>query len=292
MNKKNKQIINIAKENVKILKSGKVKIKKGEKIQLKPFISESVENTVCSRIDNILTKENIVVENKNVYTTNINTNLTTIQSIADVLSRISNTENETQTIVYIINKKEYSEIFDMLHSSIVGELMRSSTLASVYSEFEADWSSLNKNDKSAYTNVLFIPKIYVFLDPNTGKIRKMPYTINLLIVAEPSAKYQAIEKPTPEEVVNRAINDALESAVVLGTRNLIISPFANKIFRETCDPRKSASLWGENIITDRVIKNIKTISFAIADEDLYIIFMKNRQFPDVLSGEKIEVGLF
>lgn len=287
--KKNKKAsLAIAKENVKILKSGKLKVKKGEKLSLKPFITESLNDVVVSRIEGILSKENVSI--KDTPKTSVSVNLTSTQKMADVLSKMGD-ESDIQTICYIVTKKQYSEIFDMLHGSIVGELMRSSTLASIYAEIEADWNALNEDDKSAFTNVLFIPKILVFLDPDTGKMRRAPYKINLLIIAEPTAKYQAIEKPSVEQVAQRAITDTFESAVLCGAKNLIISPLAHEMFHDN-EPWKSSGMWHDAVTTDRVLKNIERVSFTVNDEDLYIIFMKNNTFGGLVALDNYEVQSF
>lgn len=277
MGKKKKDTYSVAKQSIKILQSGKIKFNKGEKISLKPFVTQSVGDCVCSRIDGILSKEKVVLDSS-AYRVDVNSNLTSMQKITEMLSRIDNPE--VQTVVHVVNKKIASEVFDMFDDSIIGNLMRSSTLASIYKEIGSDWESLNDGDKTNFTNVLFIPKIFIFLDPETGKIRKKPYTINLLLIAEPTLKNMGdgIEKVTETQATDRLINDVFDSAIKCGANNLVIAPYCHKLFLE--DPYSTAGIWHDYTSIDKTIKNIKSITFAINNEELYIIFMKNQSYSN------------
>ena len=167
--KKKKNDMKIAEQNIKILKSGKIKVKKGQKISLDPYIENSVENTICSRSTGIISKEDVVVSNGDVSKTDITANLSSMKRTADMLSRTST--STTYTITHVINKKESGEIFDFLDDSIVGILLRTSTLATIYKKIKDEWLDLNNEDKTSFFNVLYIPNIFVFLDED-GKIKK------------------------------------------------------------------------------------------------------------------------
>jgi hypothetical protein len=270
--KKKKDEYSVAQQNIKILQSGKVKFVKGEKVSLEPFISESLNNAVCSRIEGILSNEKIALSSSS-FMVDVTSNLTTMWKMGEMLSKLS--DADTQTVVHIVNKKSATEIFNMLDDSIVGTLMRTSTLAAVYDKIENDWKSINEDDKTSFTNVLMIPQLFVFLDDNTGKIRKNPFKINLLLISEPSVKYMkdGIERPTGLEVINRLISDTFEAATKIGNKHLIIAPFCHKAFVD--DPYETAKIWGEYSTIDSTLKNIESISYAVNNEDLYIIFMKN-----------------
>lgn len=275
MKRKQKDVVSVAEQNIKILKSGKVKFKKGQKISLTPYVSESVNKSVCSRADGIISKEEVVIDTSSCRL-NTTSTLSTIKRTVEMVSRIDTPD--IQTVVHVVNKKNAVEIFDFLDNSIVGTLLRSSTLASVYKKIKDSWIDLNDNDKTNFTNVLFIPDIFVFLDSDTGKIRKIPYRVNLLLIAEPSLKYMGngIDKITNEEAVERTIKDVFEISGKCGAKNLVIAPYCNKLFLE--DPYTTAGIWHNYTTIQKTIENIKNVNFAVNNEDLYIIFMKNNSY--------------
>ena len=71
---KRKRKETVTKKNIKILKSGKVKFKKDQKISLDPYIKDSVKGCICSRIEGIPNNEEVVLEETNLKT-EININL-------------------------------------------------------------------------------------------------------------------------------------------------------------------------------------------------------------------------
>jgi uncharacterized protein (TIGR02452 family) len=275
MKHKKKNAYSVAEQNIKILKSGKIKIQKGQKISLVPYITDSVANTVCSRIDAIISKEEVVVDTTNCRLDTTST-LSTMRKTVEMLSRIEG--SGTQTVIHIINKKNAIEIFDFMDDSIVGTLLRSSTLAAIYKKIKDDWFDLNESDKTQFTNILFIPDILVFLDEDTGKVKKIPHKVNLLLVAEPSLKAMAtgVERVTSEQAVERTINDVFASAIKCGAKNLVIAPYCHKIFLE--DPYTTAGVWHDYTTIQKSIENLNNVNFAVNNDDLYIIFMKNNSY--------------
>lgn len=278
--KKKKDNYSIAEQNIKILKSGKIKVKKGQKISLTPYVTNSVSNTVCSRIDGIIDKSSINSENVSKLTTTCN--LSSMKRTVEMINKGTNSITK-YTLVHVINKKSAIEIFDFLDDSIVGSLLRSSTLASIYKKIEDSWVELNDKDKTGFTNVLFIPDIFVFLDEKTGKIKKQPYTVNLLIISEPSLKFMStgVETVTENMAVKHIISDVFTSAIKCNATNLIIAPYCHKLFLE--DVHLTASEWHNITTIESSIKNINTVDFAINDDDLYIIFTKSNNKSDSLS---------
>ena len=217
----------IAEANIKILKSGKIKVKKGQKISLDGYIANSINDVVCSRSEGIIPKEDIQIEpSDKKVAVNIG-----LSSMKRTLGLLSMEEGTTYTIVHLISKKEHDKIFDFLDESIIGTLLRTSTLASIYKKIKTRWVDLNKDDKTNFTNVLMIPNIFVFLDENTGKLRKKPFSVNLLLIAEPSVKdmSEGIEEVSKEDAVKRIITDVYDIAVKLKMEHVIIAPFCHKL---------------------------------------------------------------
>ena len=108
--------------------------------------------------------------------------------VSRALGRMDSAENQT-IVLPIVNKKKSISCFNMLNDTIIGSLLRTSTLKPIYKRLKSEWEELNKDDKSDFVNVLYIPNILVFLDENTGKPLRQPYQINLLLISLPSTKY-------------------------------------------------------------------------------------------------------
>lgn len=275
--KKKKSDMKIAEQNIKILKSGKIKIKKGQKISLDPYIDESVENTICSRSTGIISKEDVVVSNGEASRIDITTNLSSMKRTADMLSKT--TTPTTYTITHVINKKETSEIFDFLDDSIIGILLRTSTLASIYKKIKNEWLDLNDEDKTSFFNVLYIPNIFVFLDED-GKIKKKPFKVNLLLVAIPSLKHfsevkiDGIDEVDESIYTKKIIDEITDISIKCGAKNLIVAPYCHKVFLN--DAHYTAELWRNATSNGCAISHISSIDFAVNDDNLYIIFSKNQ----------------
>lgn len=281
---KKKQIKRLAEANIRILRSGKLKVSKNKKIPLKPFVKESVENSIVSRLDGIISKEDVIIDTENLRC-DITSNLTDEIKTVDLANRAKSVK--TQTIVVSTSKKAATNIFDFINTDAIGMLLRTSTLGSIYSEIKDRWVDINKDDSTHFTNVLFIPKILVFLDFNTGKIRKTPLTVNLLIVATPSMSKMNennIEEISQTDATSRVIADILDSAIKCGCKSLVLYPYGNKITQK--DKSESGNLWFTITSTQRVIENIESIIFTFDDdnESDYIVFnaSKNR-IPSVSS---------
>lgn len=271
--KKKKDTFSIAEQNIKILKSGKVKVKKGQKISLSPYVTDSVNNAVVSRLDAIISKADVVIDTASKLLVT-STNLSSMKRTVELLTKIDSPI--VYTLVHTINKKDATDVFDFMDDGVIGSLLRSSTLASIYKELKPNWVELNTDDKTSFTNVLFIPKILVFLDETTGKIRKRPYVVNLLLVVEPSTKDMAtgLEKLSNEEVTDRIVKDVFTSAIKCGARNLIVNPYCHKALM--VDEHYTSDVWKVMSEVQPSIENIDTIDYSVGNDDLYIIFNKNR----------------
>ena len=59
---KGKKLMKRAKESMKILKSGKIMVKGDQEIDLTPFIQQSSEEAIVSRLNGIISKEDVQIE--------------------------------------------------------------------------------------------------------------------------------------------------------------------------------------------------------------------------------------
>lgn len=271
---KKKKFKKLAESNIQMLKSGKIKVSKDQKIDISSFVSKSIEDTVISRLDAIISKEDVKIDTADLHP-NVTTNLLNPVFTAELSARCNNPV--TETIIIPINKKASLNVFDYLGFDTLGVLLRASTLASVYKKVKPQWVELNNEDGSQYTNVLYIPGVMVFLDFESGKIRKTPFKVNILLIAVPSqAKMNenGIEKATDEEACSRIIADMVDAAIKCGCKNLIIDPFSHKKLDK--DVPSTSKLWNQIVTSQRYIENINSTVFAIEDEDKFVIFNSNK----------------
>ena len=267
---KKKQIKKLAEASIKILRSGKIKVAKGQKISLKPFVRDSVEKSIVSRLDGIISKEDVIIDTSNLRC-DVTSNLTDEFRTADLAARVQTPK--TQTIVISMTKKQILNAFDFLDGETLGILLRTSTLGSIYSELKESWVELNDGDKTQFTNVLFIPKIMVFIDAVTGKIRKQPMYVNLLVVATPDQNKMVengVVKVTDEMASARVIADIVEAGIKCGVKDVIINPYGNKIVAK--DLALSANLWQRIVTGQHFMEQYDSYIFALEKEDQYITF--------------------
>jgi hypothetical protein len=259
-------------KSIEILESGKIKFKKDEKVDLSAFVESSIMDANISRLEGIPSKEEIVIDgSSNNYRIEASTNCSSITRIVELVSSINTID--VQTIVLPMSKKRASKLED---NDIVAWLGRSSTFAAVYSKLENSWNELNEDDNSSFTNVMYIPKIYIFLEDKKGKLRKKPIMVNLMIVALPSihkAK-DGIEAMDNIEYTNRIINDSFDACIRCGCKSIVIDPFSMTALQK--DVHYTSRYWHGKTETQRIIENIRNITFSIDNDDLYVIFCKNK----------------
>ena len=268
LNKKQRR--KMAESNFKILKSGKLKVKKGQKINLRPFITNSVENSVVGRLDGIISKENVVVDTEDLHQ-NVTSNMLSDIHVASLAAKTE--KPGISTLVVTINKKNALDAFDLMRDDSLGILLRTSTLTSCYMELKQEWKNLNEDDNSNFTNVLYVPEIMVFVDPDTGKLLKKPFKVNIIILAIPTKKNmseQGVEEFTDEMAASRVIADIMDSAIKLGCKDIIIDPYCHKYLISM--PYDAGKLWNNIVSTQRCIEQFKSIIFAIEDEELFVSF--------------------
>ena len=268
LNKKQRR--KMAESNFKILKSGKLKVKKGQKINLRPFITNSVENSVVGRLDGIISKENVVVDTEDLHQ-NVTSNMLSDIHVASLAAKTE--KPGISTLVVTVNKKNALDAFDLMRDDSLGILLRTSTLTSCYMELKQEWKDLNEDDNSNFTNVLYVPEVMVFVDPDTGKLLKKPFKVNIIILAIPTKKNmseQGVEEFTDEMAASRVIADIMDSAIKLGCKDIIIDPYCHKYLISM--PYDAGKLWNNIVSTQRCIEQFKSIIFAIEDEELFVSF--------------------
>lgn len=273
---KKKHLKKLAESNIQMLRSGKIKFAKDQKVDISSFVTKSIDNTIISRLDAIISKEDVVIDTKDLHP-NITTNLTDPINTAELSSQINSPV--TETIIIPINKKSALDIFDYLGCDTLGTILRSSTLAAVYKKVKSQWVDLNSEDGSQFTNVLYIPDVMVFLDFKKMKIRKVPFKINVLIVATPSVNKMNennIDKPSDEEAASRIIADIVDAAIKCGCKDIIVDPFDCKILAK--DISNTSKLWNQIVTSQRYIEQIRSTIFAIEDEDRFVVFNSNKLY--------------
>ena len=273
--KKNKNNIlswfNEQSKSIKILESGKIVFKKDEKVDITPYIENSINNTRISRLEGIPTKEEIIIDSTENYRVNVSSNCSSVSRIVDLFGSIET--NEVQTIVVPTTKKKAVNAEDI---DIIRWLGCSSTFAATYSKIKKNWVDLNDEDNSAFTNVMYIPNLYIFLEKR-GKLRKKPVMVNLLVVAFPSINKakSGIEATDEYEYTNRVITDTIDACIKCGCKSIVLEPYGMNALQN--DVHYTARYWYGKTETQRVIENIKNITFSIDNDDLYVIFCKNKQ---------------
>lgn len=279
MGKKNKlgkkakklfKLWDIDSKSIQILESGKIKFKKDEKIDISSFVEDSVCDARISRLEGIPSKEEIVIDGSANYRIEASANCSSISRILDLVSSINSTD--VQTIVLPMTKKKAMNLED---NPIISWLGKSSTFLATYAKLKKAWDELNDDDVACFTNVMFIPKLYLFLEKK-GKLRKKPVIVNLMIVALPSINKatNGIEAIDDIEYTNRIINDTIDACIRCGCKSIIVDPYDMKALQN--DVHYTAKYWHGKTETQRVIENIRNITFSIDNDDLYVIFCRNK----------------
>lgn len=269
MSKKKKKKLKLAKKSVKILQSGKIKISKDQKIDITDLTADSIDNAVVSRLDGIISKEDVVI-NASDMKVDAGINLLTVSESMDHMAKINS--DKTNTIVIVVPKKAALSCFDFSFSTDLGEILRRSTLAPVYKHLKEEWVKLNENDTSNFTNVMYVPGVTVFLD-EYGNFMPYKYKINVLVLTIPNKKYMTenpVEEIDADSIRRRVVADILDSAIKCGCKHLIVDPHCYPVLRKDND--HTTALWKECLHTQRVIEQVRSLTFAIDNEDLYYKF--------------------
>lgn len=260
-------------KSIRITDSGEIKLRRDETIDVSTYVKESVSNAVISRLDGITNKEEITIDGEMTESRlDVATNCSSIIRTLDIFGKIDAVN--PQTIVIPMTKKRGAHLED---NPIIGWLIKTSTFISVFNKLRDEWDNLNKDDKTSFTNVFYIPKIQIFIG-NNGKMRRKPLEVNLFVVAFPSMKNATpgIELIDTTTYTNRIINDTMEAVIRLGIKNVIIDPYCMSALLD--DVHYTATYWHGYMDKQRTIENIKCITFVIDDDDLFIIFCRSHGY--------------
>ena len=276
--KKNKSTKKIATNVSYRMKNGAVKVRKGEYMDISESIQFSTEQSILSRLDNIISKEDVLVDTSDCKVS-IKTLMTNELYTAEAIFRLGN--KKVHTIVIPVSKKEAISSFDFLEATILSAILRTGTLGYVYNNIAESWKAMNEENTSSFTNVLYVPKVLEFIDFNKGKVRKCNlFNINVLVVALPS-KNAIIEEVKSDDndidekdvdslLASRVIADICDAAIKCGCKDLIIDPFGYKFLEK--DKTETSSLWKQITTSQRFIENIDSVTFTTDDNSDYVVF--------------------
>lgn len=266
---KNKK--NIAKNTIKVLSDGKVKIKKGKKMDLTPFISFSVNNCRMGTIDGTgragRPPKDLEIGINNLM-------LSTAESLRIMSVGLSEADF---TVVDIVRLKD-SNTFDMTSPDTKGEMLRSSTLGGCYKEVKMKWKELNSTEYSKNTNYLYFPELISFMNSDTGDVLRMPFKFNYLMISIPSISRTGYDDT--EVYINNMVADIMDCIIDVRAKNIILDPFSIKVFRE--NPEVTSRLFNTIISTDKVKNYLDSVTFAIPNSDNFVTFLANQK----IAGDK------
>lgn len=248
---------------LKTLKKGRVKYSDDKKVDLTPFINESINNTLISELDAVISKEDVKVDDND--------------SKCHIVSMLKVKEDTfaNRTFVVSVNRKQLVNSFDFLKDTRIGALLRSSTLSSIYYPIKDLWKKLIDSDKSK-TYVMYVPKIFVFANLSEMDLYDDSVFTNLLLVVTPTSDdiREANDKEmTKTDIKTHIITDILEAVIKTGNHNVIIDPYSHKVLAD--DKYESGSLWNDISTSVRVDENIHSIifDFTFWDEEDFKLFI-------------------
>lgn len=248
---------------LKTLKKGRVKYSDDKKVDLTPFINESINNTLISELDAVISKEDVKVDDND--------------SKCHIVSMLKVKEDTfaNRTFVVSVNRKQLVNSFDFLKDTRIGALLRSSTLSSIYYPIKDLWKKLIDSDKSK-TYIMYVPKIFVFANLSEMDLYEDSVFTNLLLVVTPTSDdiREANDKEmTKTDIKTHIITDILEAIIRTGNHNVIIDPYSHKVLAD--DKYESGSLWNDISTSVRVDENIHSIifDFTFWDEEDFKLFI-------------------
>lgn len=247
---------------LKTLKKGRVKFSDDRKLDLTQYITESINNTLISELDAIISKEDVRIDEDGV------------KCFVTSILKTTDTVFANKTFVVSMNRKQAVNSFDFLKDTRIGALLRSSTLSSIYYPIKDLWKQLLDSDKSK-TYVMYIPRIVVFANLSEMDLYEDLVFTYLLLVVTPTVDdiREANDKEmTKAEVRERIITDILEAVIRTGNHNVIIDPYSHKVLAD--DKYECGKLWNEVSSSVRVDENINSIlfDFTFWDEEDFNLF--------------------
>lgn len=256
---KNKK--HIAKNTIKVLSDGKVKIKKGKKVDLTSFIANSVANCIMGSIDGSGKPGR---RPKDLELGINNLMLTAPESLRILSTGVTDAEF---TIVDIVKLKD-ANTFDLTEDSIKGEILRASTLGGCYKEVKMKWKEFNSAEYSKTTNYLYFPELVSFMNSDTGDVLHMPFKFNYLMISVPSINRFGYDDM--DVYLNNVVADIMDAIIDVKVKNVIIDPFTLKAFRENVET--TSTLFNTIVSSDKVKNYLDSVTFALPDSDRFVSF--------------------
>ena len=264
-----KKIKKNAEKNLSILGKCKFRLFDGAKIKFKHDVNASVEKTKMGKLENLLFKENVVVDKVELKSSITTTTLATAMETVTALETLNGYTAKRQTVVITMNKSDITESFDMLKDTTLGEILRTTFFPLVYKKVADQWKELNNGDKSDSTNVLYVPDVLYYLNDATGKIKHTLTFINVLILAIPDKKYiknGEVENRTDDEMyIGRIIGDILDASIRVEAKDVIFNPFEPKALKK--DTSITANCWKVITSSKRVLENMNSIILTTDNVD-------------------------
>lgn len=272
MNAALKKLKKISNKNLEIMQKCKFRLYDGAKVKLKNDVQTSIDGVKMGKLEDILYKEKIDVDNITLKSGITSITLATPLEAITALNTITGKNAPRYTVIIPMNKKDIPFEFDLLKDTTLGDILRTTYLPLVYKKVSDDWKKLNDKDKSESTNVLYIPNVMHYLKSD-GKIKQRPFYINVLIVAIPTLKYLKNGEPETrsddEFYTGRIIGDILDAAIRVGATHLIFNPFTLEGLRN--DFGITANCWKVISTTKRVLENLESIIFTTDDSDTLFV---------------------
>ncbi len=277
---KNKKLI--AKNTIKMLSDGKVKIKKGKKVDLTPFMEKTLSKTSMGYIDGSGRRGRRPKD----LELGVNNLLLPAPEALRILA--STSTDADYTIVDIVRLKD-ANTFDLTEDSIKGEILRGSTLGGCYKAVKKHWLELNVpkvTDKTAY---LYFPELVSFMNSDTGDVLKMPFKFNYLMISVPSISRFGYD--SMDIYLNNVVADIMDAVIEVGSKNIILDPFSIKAFRE--HDEEISTLFNTIVSSDKVKNYLDTVTFAIPNDNEFITFIASQKniltSKDDLKYDRIKV---
>lgn len=241
-----------------IIKKKKYRAADGNFISLDEFVQESLDGIEMGTIESIITRETTKIGD----TPKANIVKTKDEDIIE--SIIRPTENgEIPTLVIPVYKKEFINGIGLDAKSVLGQLLRSSTLPLVYNEIKKEWKEMCAVSETA-SKILYVPGVRIIYDfSRTHKnYLNNPIPINVLIVAVSSPK--EFKKETADiksvQIIQKIIADEIESAVRLGVKNFFNDPYSCRVFKK--NDELTINAWSVALESDRVLDNFKLVQLS------------------------------
>lgn len=273
MGKKKKEKMKFAQANLKMLETGKIKISKKQKFNILPFVSESIDKSIVAKLGGFISKEEVVVENKDTLPT-------TTFFMTDILKGIQIYSKAYEmlpikklTAVIVISKKKALEEFNIMNHTDLGLLLRTTTLAPIYKGIKSDWEALNKDTHECTPNIMYVPDVKVIVDANTGKYLVRPYSINVLVIAVPKLREVTNEGLVDMDEaikVTNTLNYVFDAIIQTNSKNIVLNPYGYKLFAK--NKTLVNSIWKAEYTSQDFMNHVNEFVTCIEDENDFISF--------------------